>query len=94
MINDDWRECQGITEDDEEALALETGEFLNPRSSNNSRPTPKSTPKSTSTLVGSAPAKAAPVSAKTSKRSSSDTNSEESEVKVEDVKPKKKAKKA
>lgn len=87
MINDEWREDQGVQQDDEEALAIEIGEFCKPQvpvraaRPNTSKPK-SSSPSSVATLVN----KSVPSSSK--RRSTSDAASSQ------DVKPKKKAKKA
>lgn len=83
-IDAEWRDCQGITEDDDEAIALETGEFCKPQVT--ARSNAKSKAKAKPLTPPSRPSSAATA---VSKRSLSDTASSQ-----EPAKPKKKAKKA
>jgi hypothetical protein len=91
MINDEWRDDNGINPDDDEALLVETGEFCKPQVA--PRPSAKSSSKSMSKSVVSLsrPSSASALVGKSTsglKRSMSDATSSQ------DAKPRKKAKKA
>lgn len=97
MINDEWRDDQGINQDDEEAQEIEKGEFcnppiatrVNPKSKSNSNNSISTSSKSKSTTKSmSSSTTLVSKSISPSKRSVSDAASSQ------DLKPKKKAKKA